>query len=93
MSALWSIRFINSETPHNPLNSRLYAWSRRFGGEKSLPYRESNRNCSIVQLIVKTPHGTLFQLQEVMGIKHEKLVLILRLCLYFTYVMLGTHKT
>ena len=40
--------------------------------KKSLPYRESNRNCSIVQLIVKTPHGTLFQLQEVMGIKYEK---------------------
>jgi hypothetical protein len=43
MSALWSIRFISSETPHNPLNRSLYAWSRRFGGEKvsSLPGIES----------------------------------------------------
>jgi hypothetical protein len=73
MSALRSIRFISSETPHNPLNRRLYARSRRFGGEKvsSLPGIEP-KLFDRQALSENTTRNTLSQLQEVMGIKHEK---------------------
>jgi hypothetical protein len=73
MPALRSIRFISSETPRIPLNRRLHARSRRFGGEKvsSFPGIEP-KLFDRPAVSENTTRDILSQLQEVMGIKHEK---------------------